>query len=289
MQYEKCRGSGDIGGGRPPLSTSPLALIAQADSVARSYEIALYWMMTCLSTVGFGDIHPQRTETRLFSLVVMLFSIVMNLYILTAGLAPALQESFMNQSMNQKKGKLAAVLDFYKVPWTLRKQVYTVYPFVLESAMYDMQEIAELPKYLQVCPAPVHHPSYCVSAGTACPSGCPTPAAALSLCCCSYTHQCDPGTASLVIPPRPFRPREVRVVACPFSMIAAVQVRPSHILCAFWRMPRKCDAGACGGRGPSGPWGWVGVGGGVRTMGQEGDSWIVILLQFLGCAPSAAW
>jgi hypothetical protein len=125
----------------------------QKETVAQhlwnSWVISFYWVCTCLSTVGFGDIFPTNNTTRLYSLLVMVFSIYMNVYLLSAGLSPALQNCVLKEKMEQKKARLAAVLKFYKVPWALQKQVFTVYPFCLEAGLHDMQEVSELPEYIQ--------------------------------------------------------------------------------------------------------------------------------------------
>jgi hypothetical protein len=125
------------------------SLIAEAQSVWEMWVISFYWVLTCLSTVGFGDIFPLHDVTRIYSLVVMVFSIYMNVYLLSSGIAPALQKGVIQQKIDEKKAKLAAVLQFYKVPWGLQKQVCTIYPNVLEASMHDMQEVSELPEYLQ--------------------------------------------------------------------------------------------------------------------------------------------
>ena len=91
------------------------SLIAEAQSVWEMWVISFYWVLTCLSTVGFGDIFPLHDVTRIYSLVVMVFSIYMNVYLLSSGIAPALQKGVIQQKIDEKKAKLAAVLQFYKV------------------------------------------------------------------------------------------------------------------------------------------------------------------------------
>ena len=91
------------------------SIFSEAATVWETWVIATYWIWTCLSTVGFGDIFPTTNGTRVYSLFVMFFSIYMNVYLLTTRLAPALQKGVIQQKMDEKKGKLAAVLQFYKV------------------------------------------------------------------------------------------------------------------------------------------------------------------------------
>ena len=71
----------------------PDNLISTQESGANTYQVAIYWLMTCMSTVGFGDISPGRMETRMYSILIMLFTIYLNVYILSTGLSPALSRS----------------------------------------------------------------------------------------------------------------------------------------------------------------------------------------------------
>ena len=89
----------------------------------RAWAVAFYWVGTCLSTVGFGDIVPTSNLTRLYAVGVMFFSIYMNVYLLSTGIAPYLKQGILREKMDQKKARLADLLRFYSVPWDLQKQV----------------------------------------------------------------------------------------------------------------------------------------------------------------------
>ena len=84
----------------------PENAISSQMSVAGTYEVATYWLLTCLSTVGFGDISPTTVETRLFSLSIMLFAIVLNVYILSAGLSGALKRGVTEVSVSSVANNL---------------------------------------------------------------------------------------------------------------------------------------------------------------------------------------
>ena len=73
----------------------PVATAAAPSAVF--YGRALYWVMTCLSTVGFGDIYPVTIPAQMYAVVVMVFTIYMNVHLLSAGLAPALRRSVVAQ------------------------------------------------------------------------------------------------------------------------------------------------------------------------------------------------
>ena len=84
----------------------------------------------------------------MYTCVIMVVSIYMNVHLLTTGLAPALRLGALEKENEHKKSKLAAVLEYYNVPRHLQKQVFTIYPFVLEASMHDMQEVGLPPPNL---------------------------------------------------------------------------------------------------------------------------------------------
>ena len=53
------------------------------------------------------------------------------------------------EKLEEKKHRLGTILEFYKVPAHIQKQVYAIYPYLLEATLSNTQEIAELPAYLQ--------------------------------------------------------------------------------------------------------------------------------------------
>ena len=74
----------------PEEAESPLS---KPTGMFHAYCMAVYFVIGCLTTVCFGDVYPKALQTRMFTLLVMMASTYLNLYILTAGLAPALREN----------------------------------------------------------------------------------------------------------------------------------------------------------------------------------------------------
>lgn len=52
------------------------------NNIWTGYVYLLYWSMTTLTTVGYGDIHSQNTDEKLFNIVYMLFNISLVSYII---------------------------------------------------------------------------------------------------------------------------------------------------------------------------------------------------------------
>ena len=66
--------------------TSPTSWIIvsgfQDESIGVKYTQALYWTITTMATVGYGDINPQTTKERLVAIVIMLMAAAIYAYII---------------------------------------------------------------------------------------------------------------------------------------------------------------------------------------------------------------
>lgn len=51
-------------------------------SIWLGYTYAMYWSITTLTTVGYGDLHAENTGEKLFNMVFMLFNIGLTAYLI---------------------------------------------------------------------------------------------------------------------------------------------------------------------------------------------------------------
>lgn len=116
-----------------------------------SYAMAMYWAVTTLSTVGYGDVVPQTHFARFYAMGTMLtgvgiFGIVIGKFSTLIMKADKYQE--------EKKAKLHGLMDFlerYDVPASLSKQVirYYQYQFDKKIAEKDGLVLSDLPESFQ--------------------------------------------------------------------------------------------------------------------------------------------
>eukprot|EP01012_Entosiphon_sulcatum_P055386 TRINITY_DN7725_c0_g1_i1.p1 TRINITY_DN7725_c0_g1~~TRINITY_DN7725_c0_g1_i1.p1 ORF type:complete len:690 (-),score=115.97 TRINITY_DN7725_c0_g1_i1:85-2130(-) len=124
--------------------------LSDTTNVLNVYSRALYYVITTMSTVGFGDITSHKLAGRIFTMVVQVLAVVMNVSLLGYALGPLLRPDEMAEVAAKKKAKLTAFMDFYDIPYHLQKQAYVIYPHILRAALMDTTEvIGELPSFLQ--------------------------------------------------------------------------------------------------------------------------------------------
>lgn len=115
------------------------------------YNIALYWTVTTLTTVGYGDITPSDNLSRSFAMFVMLAGVA--LYGIVIG---RLAEFFVrvDRRAEAKREALEQLTDFfrhYDVPKELQEQSFTLVQHLLTQRAADEEEkiLDALPEQLQ--------------------------------------------------------------------------------------------------------------------------------------------
>mmetsp|Transcript_22101 Transcript_22101/g.32942 ORF Transcript_22101/g.32942 Transcript_22101/m.32942 type:complete len:857 (+) Transcript_22101:71-2641(+) len=123
----------------------------QDESIANQYVTSLYWAITTLTTVGYGDISPSNNDERAWVMIYMLLNLGMTSYII--GNITALMSRPESETM-QFREHLDHVREFMKreaVPGQLRHQVLQFIKQQNSLKFQDGQEILnELPTAIRI-------------------------------------------------------------------------------------------------------------------------------------------
>lgn len=122
-----------------------------ADPV-HEYVRALYWSITTVTTIGYGDITPRSTVQTIFTMFIQLFGaavfsmIIANLASLVASIDGA------RTRHKEKLEKIGTFLSYKKIPRNLQKQVHDYFDYLWESRRgFDERSVLEeLPEPLRV-------------------------------------------------------------------------------------------------------------------------------------------
>ncbi len=121
------------------------------ESEFATYIKALYFVITTLSTVGYGDITPTTTGGRIFTMMTMVIGV--GCYGLVIGQVSSMMlESDRRSEVTREKLKaLASLMRYYDIPATLQDQAFKIYKHMLSRQVSGDEEkvMQELPKGLQ--------------------------------------------------------------------------------------------------------------------------------------------
>lgn len=120
-------------------------------STHHRYTAALYWAMTTLSTVGYGDFHARTDREMLFSIVVELCGGI-SFAMLVGSLSAVLTSRSASETIfNEKMDSVREFLRVKEVPVACKRKVLSYYShYYQEKSVFDEAEIIErLPEYLQ--------------------------------------------------------------------------------------------------------------------------------------------
>jgi CRP-like cAMP-binding protein len=116
-----------------------------------SYEAATYWAIATMTSVGYGDVVPTDSSSRVYVCFAMFFGIAM-LSTMTAFATTFLTDKDkLAEEEDSKKQMMYAMLDHYEVPWELQKEVIAAVPLMLEALNRDAFSdlTSKLPGFLE--------------------------------------------------------------------------------------------------------------------------------------------
>jgi voltage-gated potassium channel len=128
-----------------------ITLTGHEGDVITLYNRAVYWTVTTVATVGYGDITPTTNPSRIFAIIVMLFGVGFYGFIVSKISTFLFQKDRRTEAKTEKMEHLSAFLNHYKVPASLRNEVFDFYEHRLQAMMNDEEEriLGELPPGLK--------------------------------------------------------------------------------------------------------------------------------------------
>lgn len=122
----------------------------RADAVV-AYNKAMYYVVTTLTTVGYGDITPTTNAGRIFAMFNMLLGVGVFGVVIGQVSQFIIESDKRKEGMKQKLEALTSLFDHYKIPPELQNEVFRFYQHVLSKKVSDDEEkvLAELPHKLQ--------------------------------------------------------------------------------------------------------------------------------------------
>ena len=115
------------------------------------YIISVYWTVTTLTTVGYGDITPNSDITRIYTMGVMLVGVgVYGVIIANISRLLMLADKY-TEERKEKMNSLQQYMKHYNIPSSLQRQVFSFYNHILNKNITheDTKIINDLPQALQ--------------------------------------------------------------------------------------------------------------------------------------------
>ncbi|MAF98128.1 MAG: hypothetical protein CMH26_05785 [Micavibrio sp.] len=115
------------------------------------YILSLYWTVTTLTTVGYGDITPNTNVQRLFTMVIMLVGVgVYGVIIGQVSRLMMLADKY-TEERKEKMANLHSYMKYYNIPASLQRQVFSFYNHLIKKNIsdQDFKMIKDLPQALQ--------------------------------------------------------------------------------------------------------------------------------------------
>lgn len=100
-----------------------------------AYSLAIYWAVTTLTTVGYGDITPTTSPQRYFTIVVMFAGVGTYGYVIGNVASFLANMDIVKAGYRKKMEEISAFLIYRAIPVDLQKRVHEYYDHLWESRM----------------------------------------------------------------------------------------------------------------------------------------------------------
>jgi voltage-gated potassium channel len=116
-----------------------------------SYNKSIYWAITTLTTIGYGDITPTTNIGRVYTMVIMIIGVGTYGFIIGNVSRFILNADKNKEAKREKLNDISLFMTHYGIPQTLQRQVFLYYNNLFEKRLSDKdaQLISELPQALQ--------------------------------------------------------------------------------------------------------------------------------------------
>lgn len=116
-----------------------------------AYNKALYWVITTLTTVGYGDIVPTSNVSRIFTAIVMLLGVGVYGVVISQMSRNLFHQDRRNVVNNEKLEHLHSFFKHYQIPEELRVETRAFFDHVLSKKSHQEEKelLRELPTKLK--------------------------------------------------------------------------------------------------------------------------------------------
>ncbi|MBE7439446.1 MAG: cyclic nucleotide-binding domain-containing protein [Spirochaetales bacterium] len=122
----------------------------QGTDLVESYIAALYWTVTTLSTVGYGDITPANSAQRIYAMIVMMLGVGAYTFVIGNVASVLGSLDFARSQLQEKQDRLMRFLRRRHVPEALQIQIADYFTYLIdhEKGYEERQLLSGLPHAL---------------------------------------------------------------------------------------------------------------------------------------------
>ena len=105
------------------------------------YISGIYYVVTTMTTVGYGDILPTTVEHMLLSTFIMIVGAGSYGYVMGNFSRLLVRSDKLKKETDEKRHKIGAFMRHYGIPWSLQKKTFALFPSMIEKQVYDLKQV----------------------------------------------------------------------------------------------------------------------------------------------------
>ena len=124
---------------------------SDSPNLLTAYNKSIYWTITTLTTIGYGDITPQSNWGRIYTMIVMLMGVAVYGAVIAKVSSLLIQKDRRTEVAKEKLENLKSFMKHYEIPASVQSEIKDYYTHLLgkQANEFEQQILEELPSGLK--------------------------------------------------------------------------------------------------------------------------------------------
>eukprot|EP01062_Namystynia_karyoxenos_P074712 TRINITY_DN7168_c0_g1_i1.p1 TRINITY_DN7168_c0_g1~~TRINITY_DN7168_c0_g1_i1.p1 ORF type:complete len:1352 (+),score=396.81 TRINITY_DN7168_c0_g1_i1:91-4056(+) len=130
------------------VSTSDISSI-EAEEPAKEVARAVYFVLTTVTTVGYGDVSPVTTIQMVITLLIQCSGVAWMVCVGAVSTAFVIEADPQTMAMRDRIRNMSAMVEQLQIPWSMQQRCFSILPSIVEAACSYRDLLDDMPPFMR--------------------------------------------------------------------------------------------------------------------------------------------